>query len=360
MRIAAINAGSTSLKLALVEGERTVSGETIAPAGHDPVDLLRRWFSPYRPAAVAHRVVHDGGRFGRAARIDDSMLTVLEGVNELAPLHNPVALRWIDHARRALPHIPHVAVFDTGLYCDLPLHAQRYAIPETLALAHGVRRYGFHGLAHGDMLHQWQQRRPDLPAGGRLITFQLGGGSSMTAVRDGRPQETSMGFSPLEGLVMATRSGDIDVAAVAHIARRSGLSLGDLETLLNRESGLLGLSGISGDMSRLLHDHSDAAAAAVDVYCHRARKYLGAYLAVLGGADGIVFGGGIGENAPVIRTRILQGMEWAGIHLDHVANESARGTEHRISSDASAVEVRVLPVDEARVMAREVHAIGIA
>ena len=247
--------------------------------------------------------------------------------------------------------VPQVAVFDTAFYARLPAVAATYALPRELAARHGLRRYGFHGLAHQALWSRWRELRPDVADGGRLISFQLGAGCSVTAVERGAARDTSMGFSPLEGLVMATRSGDIDPALVTYLQRVEDLSAEESERLLNERSGLLGISGVSGDMRKLLAADDPHARLAVELYCYRARKYLGAYMAVLGGADAILFGGGVGENAAGVRARILAGFEWAGIRLDAAENSAAAGREGRLSAVDSRMDAWVIPVDEARILA---------
>jgi len=203
------------------------------------------------------------------------------------------------------------------------------------------------------MLKRWQQTMPALEGGGRLITIQLGAGCSMTAIKNGRAVDTSMGFTPLEGLVMATRSGDVDPGLIAYLMKAAALSAEDIEGLLNNSSGLLGVSGTSGDMRVLLDSGEQGARLAVDLYCYRVRKYIGAYMAVLGGADAILFGGGVGENAPAVRERVLSGMQWCGIELDPALNADTIGKEGDISAASAMVRVRVIPVDEAAVLAQE-------
>lgn len=290
----------------------------------------------------------------RSCRIDAAVETEIERLTPLAPLHNPSALRWIRAARAAFGEdVEQIAVFDSAYFAALPDVAATYALPRDFCRKNGLRRYGFHGLAHRAMWEGWRSRVTSPDGGGRIISFQLGSGSSVTAIHDGRIQDTSMGFSPLEGLVMATRAGDVDPGLILYLLIEIGLSPNDVETLLNRESGLLGMSGVSGDM-RVLTDSSDPAAhLAVDVYCYRARKYLGAFLAVLGGVDAILFGGGIGENSPEIRSRILAGMGYAGIVLCPHANARTVGIEGQISSDNSPVGVYVMPVDEQALLAQE-------
>jgi acetate kinase len=309
-------------------------------------------------AVVAHRVVHGGQRFKEPCLLDAEAERAIAELAELAPLHNPAALRWIRACREVLgPEVPQAGVFDTAFFAGLPEVAATYALPGDLSRRHGIRRFGFHGLAHQSMGRRWRALRPDVEQGGRVISLQLGSGASVTAVDRGDPRDTSMGFSPLEGLVMATRSGDVDAGVLTFLQRVEGLSADALEEMLNRSSGLLGVSGFSSDMRELLASEAPAARLAVELYCYRARKYLGAYLAVLGGADAVLFGGGVGEHAASVRERILTGLEWCGIALDAEANRAATGQEARISAPESRTEVWVLPVDEATILAQEAAAL---
>ncbi len=357
MLIATVNSGSTSIKLSAFAGsegadaEHAVVRETHEGHALEPEPLLSGFLTRLgaAPGAVAHRVVHGGTRFARPVKIDAEVETALEALGQLAPLHNPVALRWIRAARSLLPPgVPQVAAFDTAFFSALPRVAAEYALPPHAGAALGVRRYGFHGLAHAGMWQQWRERRGE---GGRLVTLQLGGGCSVAAIADGRPLDTSMGFSPLEGLMMATRSGDVDPAVLPYLATRLGIGIGGVLAILERESGLLGVSGSSADMRALLADPGAQARFAVDLFCYRARKCIGAYLSVLGGCDGIAFGGGIGEHAAEIRAAILAPLGWAGVRLDAAANAAARGGAARISSVDSPIGVEVLPVDEERALA---------
>ncbi len=358
MLVATVNSGSTSVKLAAYELADQRAPGRIARESHSVEklaerELLERFLEqlPRKPDVVAHRVVHGGTRFSRPVRIDASVLAEIAHLSELAPLHNPPALRWIGAAGDLCgPATVQVAAFDTAFFAELPRVASEYAIAPRLAVEHGVRRYGFHGLAHEAMLRRWQESHPGSPLGGRLITLQLGGGCSITAIAAGRPVDTSMGFSPLEGLVMATRSGDIDPAVVPYLQRRLARSGDEIVELLNREAGLRGLSEGSADLSALLSTGDSRAEFALDLYCYRARKYIGAYLAVLGGCDGIVFGGGVGEHVPAVRARILDGMQWAGIELDARANVAAVGREARIDGPQSRIEIHVIPIDEERML----------
>ncbi|HUN72799.1 MAG TPA: acetate/propionate family kinase [Steroidobacteraceae bacterium] len=363
MIVLTVNTGSTSVKLAAfrVDGAgeaeappRRLAAQRLTGSSPDPLAALRGFLGQLedRPAAVAHRVVHGGTRFTGPTLIDDGTRGAIAALSELAPLHNPVALRWIDAAREACGGVPHVAAFDTALFSTLPRVAAEYALPPDLGVDLGIRRYGFHGLAHEALWERWRQLEPQLPGGGRLISLQLGGGCSMAALDRGRPRDTSMGFSPLEGLVMETRSGDLDAAIVPYLERRLGVSGEQVVEMLNQRAGLAGVAGSPADPQALLQGGSPRARFAVELYCYRARKYLGAYLAVLGGCDGIAFGGGVGEHVAEVRARILCGLEWAGIELDRSANEAARGSESRISAAGSRVSVWVIPVDEEMLMVR--------
>jgi len=306
--------------------------------------------------AVGHRVVHGGDLFTSAVAIDDNVLSRIESLNDLAPLHNPAAVNGVHAARKVFgAALPMAAVFDTAFHHTIPETAATYAIPVELAKKHAIRRYGFHGMAHQYSLLRYGELtgRPERQTD--IITLHLGNGCSACAIRGGRSVETSMGFTPLEGLVMGTRSGDLDPALVSYLARKEKVDAAEVERWLNHRSGLLGLSGRSNDMRELLSVYETDARArlAVDVFCHRARKYLGAYLAVLGGADAVVFSGGIGENAPAVREKICAGMDWCGLSLDQEKNSGAVGAESLISSAGGRVHVYVIPSDEEAIIARE-------
>ena len=309
--------------------------------------------------AVGHRVVHGGERFRSSVAIDNSVLNGIEDTIDLAPLHNPHNLRGIEAARAALGSgVPQVAVFDTAFHHTLPEHAYLYAIPYPLYRRHKVRRYGFHGTSHRSIAYRWRtltgRDRTDV----RIVTLHLGNGCSACAIKGGESIDTSMGFTPLEGLVMGTRSGDIDAALLDYIAAKEGLTLPQVEALLNNQSGLLGISGLTNDMRDLLaeaHENQDRRAnLAIDIFCYRARKYVGAYLAALGGADAIVFAGGVGENSPEIRRRICEGLQWAGLHVDATANDTLiGGKEGRFSTGESSLAAWVVPTDEELLIARD-------
>jgi len=365
MTLLTVNSGSTSVKLALYvaqpgKGLTRVASEQHSGAALDPVAVLRDLAArlAVAPQGIAHRIVHGGTRFREPTRIDGEVLQAIERLSPLAPLHNRVALRWVSAARELWgAGTPQVAVFDTAYFANLPRVAAEYALPAHLGVQRGVRRYGFHGLAHEALWRSWCRLYPQLPAGGRLISLQLGGGCSITAIDHGRPADTSMGFSPLEGLVMATRSGDLDPAIVAFLQGELALSGAQVIELLNQRSGLAGLSASDANPADLLADPAPQAQFSIDLYCYRIRKHVGAYLAVLGGCDGIVFGGGVGEHVPGVRARSLAGLSWAGIELDAVRNEAARGGDADIGAARAAVKLHVLAVDEESVLAQAAAAL---
>ena len=352
-----VNTGSSSVRLGWFETSR----DTVHATAHShhsldapPETLLREFLQGRTPRIVAHRVVHGGASLTTPCLIDSAVEHEIERLASLAPLHNPRALTWMRACRALLgTQLAQIAVFDTAFYAALPELAHTYALPYALVQQHAIRRYGFHGLAHQAMWQRWCALQPQCNGRGRVISLQLGAGCSISALADGVPQDTSMGFSPLEGLVMATRCGDLDPGVVLYLQRECGMTREALDHIVSQESGLLGVSGLSADMRVLLASPEPRARLAVELYCYRARKYIGAYLAVLGGADAIVFGGGVGEHAPEIRTRILQGLEWAGIHLDASRNQLAVGVEASIQGDGCPVMVWVLPVDEAAILATE-------
>jgi acetate kinase len=311
--------------------------------------------------ATVHRIVHGGDAFRATTRLGDLQLAALVKIAMLAPLHNPPALAVIATARARLgPSLPVVGVFDTAYYADLPAAAYSYAVPARWRDEFGVRRYGFHGTAHRYLCQAARARLHGMRDATRIISLQLGRGCSVTATLGSRAIASSMGFTPLEGLVMGTRSGDVDPGALLYVLERAGMSTADMRRELNEKSGLLGLSGRTADMRELLALEQQAdpsAALALEVFCRRARHYLGAYLTELGGVDVIAFGGGIGENSPEIRRRILDGLAWAGIHVDAAANAAGIGVEASIASKASRVAIEVIPVDEASVIASEAAAL---
>lgn len=317
----------------------------------------------HRPAVIGHRVVHGGRRFDRPTIIDEAVERDIAELVPLAPLHNPANLEGIRGARAVFADLPHVAVFDTAFHTTMPEAASRYAIDRAVADEHRVRRYGAHGTSH-KYVAEATAAFLGRPLGElRIIVLHIGNGASMCAVRGGVSVDTSMGMTPLEGLVMGTRSGDIDPAVLMHLHRHAGMSFDDLDGLLNRRSGLLGLAG-TGDVRDVVAAAGrgdEGARLALDVYVHRIRKYLGAYLVELGGADAIVWTAGVGENAAPVRAAALEGMAWLGIELDPERNAAPSREARIISTDASRTAVLVVPTDEELEIARQaLEAIGAA
>ncbi len=313
---------------------------------------------PGEVTVVAHRVVHGGERFTEATRVDDEVLEQLEALSALAPLHNPVNLAGIREMRKLFPAAPHFAAFDTAFHHALPSYAFLYGLPHELYEKKGVRRYGFHGTSHAYVslrAAEFLGRRPDEL---KIVSCHLGNGASLCAVDRGRSVDTTMGFTPAEGLIMGTRCGDVDAGVLAFLERTEGLTASQSEELLNKKSGLLGMSGISSDMREVLkaaEAGEPRALAALEAYCYRVRKYIGAYFAAMGGMDVVAFTGGVGQGSEVVRARALQGLGCMGIRLDEERNRTARGFDEicRISRDDSPVTVLVIPADEERMMARE-------
>ena len=308
--------------------------------------------------AVGHRVVHGGERFTYSTRVTADVRRELDELIELAPLHNPNNLRGISAARAVLgPDVPQVAVFDTAFHHSLPETAFIYAIPYQYYRRYRVRRYGFHGTSHRYIAYRYRQLTNKSRDETKIITLHLGNGASACAINAGTSVDTSMGFTPLEGLVMGTRSGDLDPAILDFLAIKEGMSTRELDSMLNKQSGLLGVSGLTADMRELLAEEAEngdrRAKLALDLFCYRIKKYLGAYLAAMNGADGVVFTGGIGENSPAIRARVCAEMSWLGIDLDDAKNASLVGSEGRIDRDGSRVQLWVIPTDEELLIARD-------
>jgi acetate kinase len=368
-----INSGSSSLKFQLVEpasGISRASGivERIGEASSAVADheaALRRAFDELADAgielktvgltAVGHRVVHGGRQFHRPTLLDDAVVAELEGLSELAPLHNPPSVQGIEVARKLLPDVPHVAVFDTAFFYDLPQEAATYAIERGLAERWQIRRYGFHGTSHRYVSEQ-AAAFLDRPLNSlNQIVLHLGNGASASAIAGGRPVDTSMGLTPLEGLVMGTRSGDIDPSVVSYLWRRAEMGVAEIESTLNQRSGVLGLAG-ERDFRRLhqmIESGDSAAQLAYDVFIHRLRKYIGAYLAVLGHTDVVSFTAGIGENDALMRRDALAGMGELGIMLDEDRNLAPEKSARRISGDDSLIAVLVVPTNEELAIARD-------
>lgn len=378
--ILVINCGSSSIKYALIslgdaprlEGiaERLGSPEAclsakdsqgqtheIALPDADHATALETIFSRlegHTPVAVGHRIVHGGERFTRATRLDDEVLAAIETTSALAPLHNPANLAGITAARQLFPQLPQVGVFDTAFHQSLPPHAYRYALPESLYLEHGIRRYGFHGTSHAYV----SQRADNTSPGGDngWLTAHLGNGCSTCAIWQGQSRDTSMGLTPLEGLVMGTRSGDIDPGLHAHLNRQLGWSLDDIDATLNKHSGLLGLSGLSNDM-RELERAADAGHAgailAIEVFCYRIAKSLAALSCSLPVLTGIIFTGGIGENSATVRQRVTAALPHFGLQLDNAANRTARGGYEGRIDGGEGPQLWVIPTDEESQIAGE-------
>ena len=345
MRVLVINCGSATLKYKLFKESSAelglLAGATLAvERGYRTAVEQAMAALPAQPDVIAHRVVHGAGRLPEVVVIDREVLRVLREVSPLAPLHNGPALEGIEATLSA--GVPLIAALDTAFHAGLPPRAWRYAIPEFA----GVRRYGFHGWSH-----RYVTERYAILAGSpepTIITLHLGSGCSAAAILRGRSVDTSMGYSPLEGLVMGTRAGDVDPAILTHMLH-DGMSLQQLDRILNHEAGLKALAG-TADVRELQRRVDPAAQLALDIFCYRIQKYVGAYLAVLEGAEALVFTGGIGENAPDIRRRVCEGFGWAGLTLDSDQN---RQNSLRISADGSRLAAYVIPTDEERLIARE-------
>ncbi len=390
MKVLVLNCGSSTLKFQVVETDgpaesrklargivdriggpaaysfNTDSGapeeKALAVVNHEVavrlvIDWLREQPELRAIDAVGHRVVHGADRFAESVLIDDAVIAELDALCEIAPLHNPGAVSGIRAARKILGDVvPMVAAFDTSFHHRIPDQAGLYAIPYELTQKHKIRRYGFHGLAHQYDVGRYAELIGKPVAQVNAVTLHLGNGCSATAIRDGQSVDTSMGFTPLEGLVMGTRSGDLDPALVSYLARKEQVGAGEIESWLNKRSGLLGVSGISNDMRELVaaYETNPRARLAVDMFCYRARKYLGAYLTVLAGAaQAVIFSGGIGENSPLARKHILSGMDWCGLSLDDAANDRVIGRDGIISAAQSKLDVFVIHTDEETIIARE-------
>lgn len=309
--------------------------------------------------AVGHRVVHGGEGFTRSVLINDEVLRGIENCIDLAPLHNPANIKGILSARELFgPALPQVAVFDTAFHQTLPEHAYLYALPYQFYRRYRIRRYGFHGTSHRYVAYRYRQLCNLKREETNIITLHLGNGCSMAAIKAGNSIDTSMGLTPLEGLVMGTRCGDIDPAIVDFISAKEGLSARDADSLMNKQSGLLGISGLTNDMRELLAEEREMndrrARLAIDIFCYRARKYIGSYLAAMGGADALIFTGGIGENSAEVRARICDGLQWLGLELDAERNQLlCGGREGVISKDAFRLRAFVIPTDEELLIARD-------
>jgi acetate kinase len=403
MNILVLNCGSSSVKFQLIATDleqiadnsdrrlargnvERIGGEAVVllqATGHEPelstatlrdtraaVEFFIRWACSAESGvadvqsvadihAVGHRVVHGGERFTHSVLITDEVMRGIEDCIDLAPLHNPTNIKGIMAAREVFGSgLPAVAVFDTAFHQTLPEQAYLYALPYQLYRRYRIRRYGFHGTSHRYVAYRYRQLRGIGREETNVITLHLGNGCSIAAIRAGNSVDTSMGFTPLEGLVMGTRSGDIDPAIIDFVAAKEGLTSHEVETLLNKQSGLLGISGLTNDMRELLaearENNDRRARLAIELFCYRARKYIGAFLAGVGGADAIVFTAGIGENSVEIRAKICAGLEWMGVRLDAERNAAHHdGREGLITTDDSPIAVYVIPTDEELLIARD-------
>jgi len=306
--------------------------------------------------AVGHRVVHGGERFSASVMIDDEVEKAIEQCSELAPLQNPHNLRGYRVARKLLPQVPQVAVFDTGFHQTMPPKAYLYALPYSYYRRYHVRRYGFHGPSHRYVAFRCREMLGKAKGEANLITAHLGNGCSITAIAKGKSIDTSMGFTPLEGLIMGTRCGDIDPAIITYLMSKDELSLHDMSTLLNRFSGLYGISSDSNDMRDLIAAAAGGdtqAETAIEAFCYRLRKYIGAYTAALGHVDGLVFTAGIGENAPLVREKTCQGLSELGYEIDSARNNGTVGKAGEISTPSSRIRIFVIPTNEELLIARD-------
>jgi acetate kinase len=382
MKILVFNCGSSSLKFELLEigadgalRERIARGvfEEIGPHAHAKmtagdraldaaapvanhaeaavraIDWLNEGDSEAQLDAIAHRIVHGGDHVSEPVIADDGVIKALDDASRFAPLHNPPAIATLREVREKFPKVPSIVVTDTAFHRTLPLLARTYGIPRAIAARHGIHRFGFHGIGHSWMLDRYAEIVGRPAATLNLITLQLGAGCSAAAIREGKSIDTSMGLTPLEGLMMATRSGDLDPAIFSLLATSEGLSPTEVERILNRESGLIGVSGISGDMRELetaARDGNADAALAIEMFCYRVRKYIGAYAAVLGHVDAIIFGAGIGEHSANVRAQVCSGLEVLGISIDGARNGAADGREACFSADGSRIALWVVPLDE--------------
>jgi len=309
--------------------------------------------------AVGHRVVHGGEQFKLSARIDDAVMEGIEDCIELAPLHNPANIKGIRATQQLLGHgVPQVAVFDTSFHSTMPATSYLYGIPYQLYRRYKIRRYGFHGTSHRYVAYRYRTIKKIEREKVNIITVHLGNGASMCGIRNGNSHITSMGFTPMEGLLMGTRAGDLDPSIIEYLSHKEGMSIQQIDTLLNKQSGLLGLSGLTSDMRELLEEEEEnqdrRAILAIDIFCSRVRRYIGSYFAELGGTSAVLFTGGIGENSALIRERICKGLPCIGMRLDKRKNYAAKpGEEKQIATRESKIKVWVIPTNEELLIARD-------
>lgn len=354
----AVNVGSSSVKFALFEVGNPAKKIFAGVAGADAtassiIKQLGEYIGTEAPAAIGHRIVHGGPEYYASSIVDEKMLGALRGMEIFDPEHLPEEIRIIEEFRALFPNVPQVACFDTAFHHDLPRVAQTLAIPRRYE-TEGLRRYGFHGLSYAFLMRELIRLRGENAAQGRVVLAHLGSGASLAAVRDGKPVDTSMAFTPTSGIPMSTRSGDLDPGLAWYFNKKYGMDAKRFNAMVTGESGLLGVSETTGDMKALLGREAEdpRAAEAVALFCYQVKKYIGAYAAALGGLDTLVFSGGIGEQAPKIRAHVLSELGFLGLEIDDAKNDMNAGT---ISKEGSRVTVLVIPTDEEAVIAEETN-----
>lgn len=384
-----LNAGSSSIKYQVIDADdenvlasgiiqrigdeagsidHTVDGQTHHQTRGFPnhgraLTVLVQMFDEFGPSlssvkAVGHRTVHGGSQFNSTTVIDDQMLEALRTLSPLAPLHNPPAIAGIEAARKSLPDVPHVAIFDTAFFSTLPAEAYTYAVPRELAAEHGIRKYGFHGTSHSYVSQRVAEFLGKPYDSFNQIVCHLGNGASVSAIKNGAAVEASMGMTPLAGLVMGTRSGDVDPGLHAFLARAAGMSIDQIDATLNKKSGMVGLCGVTDfrDVRELIGEGDADAKLALDVYLHRLLSFIGSYIAILGGVEAITFTAGVGENDATVRAGIVNRLGFLGVALDEEANSTRAKEPRAISTPDSAFAVLVVPTNEELAMARETKA----
>jgi acetate kinase len=362
--------GSHSLITLQAEGQPPVKQDAPLRNHREALDLILRWIVSSESKigsirsmkdidAIGHRVVHGGEKLQKSVRIDEKIIELIEDCIDLAPLHNPANLRGIRAAFELFGEgVPQVAVFDTAFHSTMPETAYLYGVPYQLYRRHKLRRYGFHGTSHRYVAYRYRLVCKKKPEEVKIITLHLGNGCSACAIDGGASVDTSMGFTPLEGLLMGTRSGDVDSSIIEFLSHKEGLGVGEVMTLLNKQSGLLGLSGLTSDMRELLQEAAEnddrRARLAIEIYCRRVKGYIGRYYAQLGGAQAVVFTGGVGENSPIVRRKVCEGLECIGLKLDGEANEQIVGGQMGlISTQPSRLKAYVFPTNEELLIARD-------
>ncbi len=366
MQILTINVGSSSVRLAHFEFSdidnykliKTHRYEDLRSDLRSEIDKLGTINVLNKIDAIAHRFVCSSKSFTSPSIITKESEDQLKNITSMAPLHLPIALNLLNESKKIFckkgnqDETTQVALFDSAFFNSLPDQAAIYPLPKRTTDKYSIRRVGFHGLAHEAMWRQWSKSFNDSKKAGKVISIQLGSGCSICAISDGKPIDTSMGLTPMEGLMMSTRCGDIDPGVILYLQKNGGLSLEDIEKTLNYDSGLLGVSGKSGDMRKLLSSDDPQSKLAIEIYCYKIKKYIGAYIAALNGADAIIFGGGVGEHSPLIREKVLGDLSTFGISLDILANKNSSGKLNEISGKDSKIKAYVIPVNEEKVMAK--------